>query len=257
VQQQLDVNDPYRDVYQQSNHDTCDDQAYEEGSVRSSHDFSSTNIWHQEFGRSGTAAYEESENYTHTEEAASSYSHHEDLPQSYEDEPRVVAFKDDHDNIIEEEYNLFAELQSLHDDPTVQQHEEYSSNMTHYDYSNIKHDYQTSHTDQCGDDIEHITNDFSEHNPFNQLQTVMKKKPAISESSCQGNYMDDGAHADNNIFYEDEDKANMYDSGALDGRSYADANYAEAPEEEQFSYNPFAQLKTCVKRKPQVLFRSY
>ena len=121
---QLDVNDdPYHDVYQQSNHDTCNDQEYEERSVRSSHNFSSSNIWHQEFGRSGTISYEENEYHT---QVASSYSHHhEDLPQSYDDEPRVVAFKDDHNNIIEEEYNLFAELQSIHNDPSSDQHEEY------------------------------------------------------------------------------------------------------------------------------------
>jgi len=249
VHNQLDVNDdPYHDVYQQSNHDTCDDQEYEERSVRSSHDFSSSNIWQQEYDRSGTASYEE--NGYHNQ-VASSYPHHEELPQSYEDEPRTVAFKDDHENIVEEEYNLFAELQSLHDDTTADQHEEYSSNMSHYGSTRSHYGYQTSHDDQC-DDIEHITNDFIEHNPFNQLQTVMKKKPAATESSCQGNYMmgQEDNHAEHNkIFYEDDG----YDDKAFDGHYCTDA--AGAPEDEQFSYNPFAQLKTV--KKPQVSFRIY
>ena len=244
VQQQLDVNDePYQNVYQQS----CDDQVYEERSVRSSHDFSSTNIWHQEFGgRSDTTSYEENRYHT---EATSSYSHHhEDFPQSYEDEPRSVAFKDDHDNIIEEEHNLFAELQSIHDDTAADQHEEYSSNMTHG--SNTRYDYHANHCD----DIEHITDDFSQHNPFNQLQTVMKKKPAATDSSRQGNYMDDGGHAEhNNIFYEDD--GNVYNDKAFDGRYCTDADYDDAPEDNNFNYNPFAQLKTV--KKPQVSFRSY
>ena len=255
VHNQLDVNDdPYQNVYQQSNHDTCDDQAYEERSIRRSHSLSPTNIW-QEFGRSGATTYEESDNYTHTE-AASSYSHREDLPQSYDDEPLTVAFKDDHDNIIEDEHNLFAELQSLHDDPTVLQHEEYSSSMPHCD-SNTRYDYQTSHDDQY-DDIGHITDDFSQHNPFNQLQTVMKRKPTTTDSSCQGNYMDhEDNHAEyNNIFCEDDGEMNICDGKALDKNFYTDADYDDAPEEEQFSYNPFAQLKTCVKRR-QVSFRSY
>jgi len=245
VHNQLDADDdPYHDVYEQSNHDTCDDQAYEERSVRSS----------QEFGRSDTTSHYEERGYNIQ---ASSYSHHhEELPQSYEDEPRVVAFKDDHDNIIEEEYNLFAELQSLHDDPTVQQHEEeYGSNMSHYG-SDARYDYQTRHDDQCDDAIEHITDDFSQHNPFNQLQTVMKKKPATRDSSHQGNYMmgQEDNHAEhNNIFYEDD--GNVYADKAFDGRGYTDADYDDAPEDEQISYNPFAQLKTV--KKPQVSFRSY
>ena len=79
----------------------------------------------------------------------------------------------------------------------------------------------------------------------------MKKKPATTDLSCQGNYMDqEDNHAEyDNIFYED---GNM---NMLEGKN-ADADYVEAPEDEQFSYNPFAQLKTgCVKR-PQVSFRS-
>ena len=137
------------------------------------------------------------------------YAIHEDLPQCFEDS-QCLAFQDDP---IDQQYS-------------------YQTNPDQYD-----------DVDQYG--MAHDMEGCSEHNPFQQLRTTIKKKPC----NLYENHVDSvdhdtelSLHQDYNIFNDDVTDTFHYET------SQQDYHY-EAANDSEVYYNPFTQLpKTVMKR---------